>query len=217
MLPTKTESIQLTHEAGPPEYGDETELALNGVTRVLIGGFDNAGKSTLACSLYRSLNGMGVEAAVYELDRWSDTHDVILGKKLPHERQKTSHVSREMYRTHADKFVADTSKIVIGDLEGRYQSSYIPILRRSADFGVLVTRPPIEKDEDSDWLQTEEGWRKLFETLEVPISYHIHSIASEQPHPAGTEPVFGLERKLVPDNPGVIKLAEFILEYAGVN
>ena len=186
-------------------------------TRVLIGGFDNAGKSTLACSLYRALNQAGIPTSLYELDRWSDTHDIILGRKLPEQRQKTAEVSVEEFAAYAEGFREDPTKLVLGDLQGVYQVPHNLCLRQSANFGVLVTRNPIDKDATARFPQTLEGWRDLFGDLEIPIALHLHSVQAGQTAPDKTIPIPALERGLVPNHPYVQKIAAKILQLSGLS
>lgn len=213
MQPTMLEQRQEV-DIGPVQNGFSETIALRGVTKVLIGGFDNAGKSTLACSLYKSINEHGVQSSLYELDRWSDTHDAILGKKRWDERNKRPEVTHDEYARYAEGFKNDEAAIVIGDLEGRFQNEHIRTLKGAADFGLLVSRDPIPKDAESNWVQTESGWRSLFEELEVPIAAHIRSILPGQKHPPGTLPIQGLERELVPQHRGVQLLAKTIIYHA---
>src|SRR5690606_1438028 len=77
------------------EPSSEDLVAVRGITKLLIGGFDNAGKSTLACSLHEALQSQGVETSLYELDRWSDTHDVSFGRKTWAQRNKQTDVAME--------------------------------------------------------------------------------------------------------------------------
>lgn len=198
-------------EVQPKPYGDN-QVATNGLTKVLIGGFDNAGKSTLACSLYRALQNQGVETSLYELDRWSDTHEPILGKKSWQQRQKVPEVSVSEYAEFAGKFINHSSGVVLGDIEGRYQNPHIRCLKGSADYALLLTRDPIEKDQNTEWLQTTEGWEELFDELGVPIAIRAHSIIDGQKPPSGTIPVYNLERQLVPNHPDIQAIAKLVIE-----
>lgn len=89
-------------DTGPVQNGFSEKISLRGVTKVLIGGFDNAGKSTLACSLYKAINEQGVRSSLYELDLWSDTHEAILGKKRWDERNKQPEVTCDEYAQYAE-------------------------------------------------------------------------------------------------------------------
>ncbi|HEX9679236.1 MAG TPA: hypothetical protein VGA08_01330 [Candidatus Saccharimonadales bacterium] len=190
------------------------EVALSGVCRVLVGGFDNAGKSTLACSLFENLRQNDIDTSLYELDRWSDTHDAILGRKDWSQRSKRAEVSLTQYYDYAQYYLNDQSTIVIGDLEGRQQNQHILQLAGCAQIGILVTRGRIQSDETSQFLQTEDGWRDLFAKIEVPIDFHVRSVREHQAIPINTLPIYGLERISVPDNPGIKKLAALLIERA---
>lgn len=210
----ETKTFALAPEEQRNTTVDETEICLNGITRVLIGGYDNAGKSTLACSLYKALETDGIETSLYELDRWSDTHAPILGVKSWKERAKNAEVSVEEYADYVDLFAKDEAAIVIGDIEGRYQGRHSRTLKNKADFGILVTRAPIEKDKTTQFLQTQEGWEELFSEIDVPIAIRVHSLREGQINPDAALPIYGLERQLVPENQGVQKLGRQVVELA---
>ena len=214
MVETQIDTSLNGSELRTTQYGDESNIALRGITRVLIGGFDNAGKSTLACSLYKALEHQSIDTSLYELDRWSDTHEPILGIKSWDERNKQPEVSIEEYAEYAQKFASDTSNLVLGDIEGRFQGPHNRVLKGSADFGILLTRDPIPKDKETAFLQTHEGWENLFDELNVPIAVRAYSTLNGEPIPPGHIRIPNLERKLVSENPGVQKLARMVVQLA---
>ena len=109
--------------------------------KVLIGGYDGAGKSTLACSLYVYLCMIGYDVGLHEIDPWSDTHAPLLGRKNWTERNKRkNYVEADIYHSYVEPFAQDSREIVIGDIQGNYQCPHNHMWANSADVAVLVSR-----------------------------------------------------------------------------
>lgn len=197
----------------------------NSSFKILIGGFDGAGKSTLACSLYVYLLTQGHEVGLHELDPWSDTHAPLLGHKDWLERTKrTGFVDQDIYSLYVDPFIKDRREIVIGDIQGNYQYAHNNLWAGTASAAVLVSRHATEKDEwrrvhesrDIPGPQTVDGWYDLLQRS--GISYNniirVHSLRHGQTVPISPFPVIAahqLERALVPFHPAVVALADQLL------
>jgi hypothetical protein len=152
-------------------------------TRILVGGLDGSGKSTIACSLAEALRHDGVAVHCIEIDPWSDTHDIILGKKDPSLRNPRHQVAIEDFRERVEMFRHSPYPIVIGDLQGRHQYIWNHLLRGIADHGILVGREPTEKDakkQAEGILQTIPEWEDLFRGLDTPLSHYIHTLLPGQ-------------------------------------
>lgn len=213
-METLTMSQELEIDRGLPPA--EADIAIDGVTRFLIGGIDGAGKSTLSCSLYLALKEQGINVSLHEIDPWSDTHDPILGNKPWSQRQKRSVIPAEEYREYVDRFKNDRASIVLGDMQGRaeHQGSYL--LKEAAEHGILVTRDRTEKDLNNPHRQYEGAWEDLFRQLLIPTSIRIRSIRDGQDCPDGYMGVDGLEREPMPDHPKIKQLGEMVVELAKV-
>lgn len=194
---------------------EAAQIAADGVTRILIGSMDGAGKSTLSCSLYLHLAGRGTDVSLHEIDPWSDTHDPILGRKSWSQRQKRTNVSLELYGQYVDRFASDTSQIVLGDMQGRAQNPYNQLLSGVADYGILVSREQTVKDQTVLYPQYEYDWERLYaDTLRTPVAARVRSVLPNQIAPPGCLPIDGLERQPAPDHPQIARLGAMVLELA---
>ncbi len=196
--------------------------------KVLIGGYDGAGKSTLACSVFVYLQMLGHDVGLHELDPWSDTHAPLLGYKSWAERTKrTGFVDADIYSRYVEPFLADQRSIVLGDIQGNYQYEHNGLWANSADAAVLVSREPTEKDiwrelnqsRDLPGPQSIEGWQKLFANSGIKRNaiVYVHTLQNDQVEPAEADPndyfitARALDRAIVPFNPGVVALANCLL------
>lgn len=141
-------------------------------THIIIGGPVNCGKSTLAVSLYRQLQILGVSVGIHELDVYSDTHPCILGQKPWYERRKRAEAEfnptiKERIREYAD----DQRDVVIGDLPGRLGTPYLSKLMEPADQAIIVAK---------DW-ESLDRWDECFCVYQVPITLRIISHLGQLP------------------------------------
>lgn len=205
-LETKPLSVEV-----PGTLQPEEQLTLNGVTRVLIGGMDGAGKSTLSCSLYLALKERGVHVSLHEIDPWSDTHDPILGRKPWSDRNKRAEVPDHEYLERVEEFKNDNADIVIGDMQGRSQYRGNYALYESAHHGILVSREATPKDETRRWRQSEHDWEQLFCDLNIPVNLRIRSLRPNQQCPDNYIGIDDLERVPEPNHEGVQKTGQMIV------
>ncbi len=170
-------------------------------TRFLIVGPSGVGKSTLACSLYTRLRMDGVDAALYELDPWSDTHPCILGAKPWSMRNKRSGQDVfDDYQEGVAQFLADERDVVIGDMEGSLEWRYNQLLVGSAHHGILL-----QKHSGESGLH-----RELLAEIRVPLLVEVTSVASENIGASAGVAITGLQRSLVPMHPQVGELTKLI-------
>lgn len=174
-------------------------------TRFLITGPSGVGKSTLACSLYVRLRMDGVDAALYELDPWSDTHACILGEKAWGMRNKRSGQDvYDDYQRGVAQFKADDHYVVIGDMEGSLEWRYNELLVGSAHHSILLHKHTGESSLH----------RELLGEINVPLLVEVTSIVSEDVEASVGVAVTGLQRSLVPMHPQVGELAKLIEQTA---
>ncbi len=185
--------------------------------RLLFAGMNGSGKSTLACSVYVWLRCQGVASiSLHEIDVWSDTHACILGNKDWAERNKRG---SDQENWLADEFAAaildfasDNSQLVLGDLQGRWQlptPEYWHGLQ--ADGAILVGRQPTAADQQTTYPQHLSDWQQFLATYNIPIIAEVFSQRAGEPGRVGSLSVHGLDRRLVPFNPGVVCLSNWIL------
>jgi hypothetical protein len=195
-------------------------------TRILIGGLDGAGKSTLTCSVAEALRHDGIAVHTIEIDPWSDTHDVIYGRKPVEKRNGRHEVAIGEFRERVEMFRHSPYPVVLGDMQGRQQYQFNFLLEGIADRGILVGREPTPKDEkraSEGILQTLDEWEELFDQLETHVDLYVHSLLpgqcqSARPRlctPEMSMPAM-LERKLHPYSPYVQQLKNTILAWSGL-
>jgi len=195
--------------------------------KILIGGYDGAGKSTLACSLYVYLCMTGLNVGLHEIDPWSDTHAPLLGLKSWADRKKNvGYVDADAYNAHIKPFAQDSREIVIGDVQGCYQYEHNHLWAGLADVAILVSRQPTEKDawraehesRDIPGPQSREGWRQLFAANGIKTILHVDTLLDGQRQRALADPtdwyfvLRGLDRAVVPFHPGVKQLADILFQ-----
>lgn len=196
-------------------------------TRILIGGLDGAGKSTLVCSLAEALRHDGVAVQTIEIDPWSDTHDIIYGRKPVEKRNGRHEVAIGEFRERVEMFRCSPYPIVLGDMQGRQQYSFNFLLKGIADRGILIGREPTEKDlkrQVENILQTVPAWEELFDQLETQVDLYVHSLLPSQEqtvYPRICTPELVMpaltERKLCPYSPYVQQLKNQVLTWAQLN
>lgn len=174
-------------------------------TRFLIVGPSGVGKSTLACSLYTRLRMDGVDAGLYELDPWSDTHACILGAKAWSMRNKRSGQDVfDDYQEGVRQFLADERDIIIGDMEGSLEWRYNQLLTNVAHHAVLLQKHTGERSLH----------RELLSEINVPVLVEVTSVVSEDVEATSGVAITGLQRSLVPMHPQVGELAKLIRQTA---
>lgn len=189
--------------------------------RILFGGMPSAGKSTLVCSVYEVLTRRGLAVGLHELDIWSDTHDCILGRKPWEQRAKRGGSSKEQddlhpeFATAVERFRADPAEVVIGDLPGCSNGSWDACIG-CADYGVLVMRRRIAKDDDPFYADRAVDWERQMDEWEIPVIARTQSLLDGDAFAAGTNRIgaAGLDRTLALDDPGVLDLATLITRFA---
>ena len=187
--------------------------------RILFGGMSSAGKSTLACSAYEILTRRGFSVGLHELDIWSDTHDYILGRKPWEQRHKRGGPSGDdlhpEFVTAVERFRADDSAVVIGDLPGRDNPSW-QAATGCADYAVLVYRRQLAKDGEEFFADHEVDWERQMEDWGIPVIGRVQSLLPGQIDVSGTDrfAVTGLDRSLLLDDDGLLRLTTLITRFA---
>jgi len=160
-------------------------------THIVIGGPCNCGKSTLAVSLYKQLQALGVSVGIHEIDVYSDSHHCILGLKPWDRRRKRAHAEyNPTIKKRVQEFTDDQRDIVIGDLPGRLGTPYLDKLLEPADQAIVVAR---------DW-EGLDMWDECFSVYKVPITLRVISHLGQLPLiPPSTRDVLyvrGLKRQI---------------------
>ena len=187
--------------------------------RILFGGMSTAGKSTLACSVYEVLIRRGLNVGLHELDIWSDTHDCILGAKPWEQRNKRGGPSGDdlhpEFAVAVERFRADDSAVVIGDLPGRRNPSWDAAIG-CADYAALIYRRQLTKDREEFFADHEVDWERQMEDWGIPVIARVQSLQPGEPDVTGADryPAIGLDRELLLDDPGVLDLATLITRFA---
>ncbi|MDP9212241.1 MAG: hypothetical protein M3N59_03120 [bacterium] len=187
--------------------------------RVLFAGMDGVGKSTLACSVYRTLRLWGYDVGLHEIDVWSDTHGPILGRKPWVERQKRGNDVRnylaDEFSAAVGRFVSDERhELVLGDLHGRWQMPDPPYWDGlAADRAVLVVRHPTAKDGQVVCPQREDDWRRFLATWRIPVSARVCSLLPGQQPLPDSLPVWNLDRELRDTAPDVCRIAAHVADW----
>ncbi len=191
--------------------------------RILVGGLDGAGKSTIVCSLAEALRHDGVLVHAIEIDPWSDTHDIILGRKPAELRNPRHEVAIGEFRERVEMFRHSPYHVVLGDLQGMQQYAHNLLLDGIADRGIIIGRETTEKDaikEAKGRLQTVPDWFTLYQRINTTVDHYIHTLlpgqeASTQVDvPTQTMPAI-LERKLVPYSAHIQELKLLVESWLG--
>ncbi len=141
-------------------------------TRVVIGGPRNSGKSTLVASVYRTLEGEGVSVGLHEVDVYSDTIPCILGHKPWDKRKKRHHAwFKTTVEPRIAEFANDDHAVVLGDLPGKVNSTFLPRMIIPADHAIIVARD----------LESMEPWQKLFAAKCIPVALRVISYQGDLP------------------------------------
>lgn len=134
--------------------------------RVVIGGVSNCGTSTLAASVFRQLEELGVSVSLYEIDTFSDTIPCILGVKPWSERKKRpwgNWSDPEIYK-RLKEFSEDEHGLVIGDLPGVIDDLLVKLVAPA------TAAIAMGKDEE-----TLGEWEKFFCNQGIPVILRVIS------------------------------------------
>lgn len=191
--------------------------------RILIGGLDGAGKSTIVCSLAEALRHDGVTVQAIEIDPWSDTHDIILGKKPPELRNPRHEVAIGEFRERVEMFRCSPFQVVLGDLQGMQQYAFNFLLESIADRGIIIGRERTDKDSTKQAkgrLQTVPDWFDLYQKLNTTVDCYVHTLLPEQKPTVEVDAVTKLfpaftERKLVPYSAHIQELKLLVESWLG--
>ncbi len=181
--------------------------------RLLIGGPNASGKSTLAVSLYYWLRRHEpyVSVALHELDVHSDTHGPLMGLKAWSKRCKRWPFPQEApfeVIVYADMmFRKDSSAIVIGDLPGRLANPGMPRFMASGTHAIYVGRSFDEYD----------AWHASFSRAGVRLLFGVASVLDGNPVPSVLNchralVVHDLVRQPSPDLAGIGLLGRSIVD-----
>ena len=176
--------------------------------RIVIGGPRGCGKSTLVASMFSHLESTGANVGVHEIDVYSDTINCILGRKPWTERKKRVKVWFDpTIKRRIGEFVADQSRLVLGDLPGKITNPFLHKMVEPAHRAVIVAK-------DYEGL---EQWEQFFAKQGIPVTLRVMSCVSDRPRlpPAAPDMVFvyGLDRT-VQHSAVVCSLAEILYEPA---
>ncbi len=175
--------------------------------RIIIGGPPNSGKSTLAESLARALQLLGVDAYAEDLDLASPTLEFIKGAKGWEQRVGAKKEWTPKLAEEAAAKFEDASKrhaVVIGDAPGKITAESEKIAGR-ANYALILCR--------EDRKEEIEGWQTFFKQIGVPVVGILVSkltgtgIAKKRDVIEAT--VIGLSRKPVTDEV-IVSLAALI-------
>ncbi len=180
--------------------------------KLVIGGSAGCGKSTLAVSLSEylvKLNGLSV--GLHEIDVYSDTHACIRGEKCWSKRKrKVKAWYNPTIKRAIEKFSADESDIVIGDLPGKITNPFLPKMVAPADQALVVFRSGCD---------SVHNWANFFKSQKIPILTYVVSdfdgqmfLPLNQTTSLTPIPVRGLSRSII-SNPDIANLANCLLEH----
>ncbi len=160
--------------------------------RVVLGGPQGSGKSTVSASVYLALKEKGVSIGIHEIDVYSDSLNCILGKKPWTERKKRKWAWFDpTIKRRIAEYVNDRHDIVLGDLPGKITNPFLPHMVAPADAAIIVSR-------------TVEGvvqWETFFQKHGIPVVLRVFSVKDDIPQELrGSDMVLidGLDRLLIP-------------------
>lgn len=160
--------------------------------RVVLGGPQGSGKTTVSASVYVALKERGVSIGIHEIDVYSDSLLCVLGKKPWTERKKRKWAWFDpTIKNRITEYESDPSEIVLGDLPGKITNPFLPDMIKPAHAAIIVSR-------------TIEGiaqWERFFNKHDVPVVLRVFSVKDDIPEELqGSDMVLidGLDRLLIP-------------------
>lgn len=181
---------------------------------VVVGGPAGSGKSTFTCSLYIALMLAGPPVGLHELDVYSDTHGPLIGTKPWEQRHRKRYARYDTtIRPVIDRYEADESPIVIGDLPGKLANPWLAEMCAGADVMIIVGREKAGKDLTNKHASTAAEWEKKSREMGKPVIARVLSMLSGQAAEAGAIAAHGLNRALQPLSPAVQEAKATILAH----
>ena len=157
--------------------------------RIVVGGPRGCGKSTLVASMFSHLEATGANVGVHEIDVYSDTINCILGRKPWTERRKRVKAWFDpTIKRRIGEFVADQSRLVLGDLPGKITNPFLHKMVEPAHRAVIVAK---------DYEELEQ-WERFFTKQGIPVILRVMSCVHDRPSLPSDAPdmifVYGLDR-----------------------
>ena len=157
--------------------------------RIVVGGPRGCGKSTLVASMFSHLEATGANVGVHEIDVYSDTINCILGRKPWTERKKRVKAWFDpTIKRRIGEFVADQSRLVLGDLPGKITNPFLHKMVEPAHRAVIVAK---------DYEELEQ-WERFFTKQGIPVILRVMSCVHDRPSLPSDAPdmifVYGLDR-----------------------
>jgi len=122
------------------------------------------------------------------------------------------------FEDRVEHFALSSRPIVLGDMQGRSQYAHNQLLAGIADYGILITRNPVPKDEAVKFPQLVPEWLELFAELKLEPSIWVHTLVEDQEPlielPDHAIVIRDMDRSLVPFHPQIQKVALRILDLA---
>lgn len=172
--------------------------------RIVLGGPQGSGKSTVSASVYVALKEQGILTGIHEIDVYSDSLNCILGKKPWAMRKKRTKAWFDpTIKKRIAEYADDQSDIVLGDLPGKITNPFLPRMIAPADAAIIVSR-------------TVEGivqWEAFFQKHGIPVVLRVFSVRDDIPEELRKSDMVlidGLDRLLIPRESQ--KLADIVAE-----
>src|SRR3990167_7697026 len=140
--------------------------------RIVVGGPRGCGKSTLVASMFSHLEATCANVGVHEIDVYSDTINCILGRKPWTERKKRVKAWFDpTIKRRIGEFVADQSRLVLGDLPGKITNPFLHKMVEPAHRAVIVAK---------DYEELEQ-WERFFSKQGIPVILRVMSCVHDRP------------------------------------
>lgn len=181
-------------------------MTSNGHFKVV--GVPGAGKSGLVISLDLALKARGITCSAFEIEPYSDTHDIIRGLKLASERKRLATATMADIQPRLERYERARSQIVLGDLAGWLGGdNLMPNILFPGDAVILVQREPLPGDKT-----TNAEWEKLLVAKGVDVAVRVQSRhAGQELMPNADVVVERLDRTANPHATGLRELADWLI------
>ncbi len=175
--------------------------------RIVVGGIPNCGKSTLTASIYREMQGRGIDVGVHELDVFQNTLPCILGLESWNCRPmvEKGDWTNPLIGQAIDAFARDERRFVLGDLTGIIDS-LVEKMVELADSAIVVGKN----------LSDFACWLNFFASQKISVIAKVVS-CTDGPAIHGTNvgdfiSVRDLQRKVLQNN-GIRGIVDLLLSH----